>query len=222
MQQTPITQMELLAQKAQLQLAQEGLELLEKKRAALMQELMRVVDVVAQKADYLDQTLQHARLAMARAEIEVGAEAVQSAAIASISELPLKIDHARMMGVDIVIFEQPQVVRAMMGRGYAITNTSTAIDEAALAFETAIEAIIQQAENELRLTRLVQEIQRTMRRLNVLDHILIPRIQRQIQYIQNALNEQVRSDDFRFRLTKRLLQRRRAGRAVQPELSSSD
>lgn len=222
MQQTPITQMELLTQKAQLQLAQEGLELLEKKRAALMRKLMRVVDVVAQEADYLDQTLQRARLAMARAEIEVGAEAVQSAAIASISELPLKIDHARMMGVDIVTFEQPQVVRAVIGRGYAITNTSTTIDEAALAFETAIEAIIQQAENELRLTRLVQEIQRTMRRLNVLDHILIPRIQRQIQYIQNALNEQVRSDDFRFRLTKRLLQRRRAGRAVQPKLSALD
>lgn len=209
MQQIPITQMELLAQKEQLQLAQEGRELLEKKRAALMQELMRVVSVVVREANYLERTLYESRLAMARAEIETSAEVVQSAAMASISELPLTIEHARMMGVDIVTFEPPPIAQAIAGRGYVITNTASAIDEAASAFEEAIEAIIQQAEHEMRLTRLAQEIQRTTRRLNVLDHILIPQIRSHIRQIQQALNEQTRSDDFRFRLTKRLLQHKR-------------
>lgn len=209
MQKLSVTRMELFSCKTQLQLAEMGRELLDQKRSALMQELMHTVNIVIQEAEDLDRILQNARHAIARAEIEAGTEAVQSAAIASISELPLKLELTRKMGVEILKFEQPQVARSMIGRGYAIANTAVVIDEAASAFETAIEAIVHQAENELHLTRLAREIQRTVRRLNVLDQILIPRLKAQISFIQKALNEQVRSDDFRFRLAKRLLQRKR-------------
>ncbi len=48
------------------------------------------------------------------------------------------------------------------------------IDETATAFEAEIDAIIHIAESELRLKLLVEEIQRTLRRLNALEHLLIP------------------------------------------------
>jgi V/A-type H+-transporting ATPase subunit D len=67
------------------------------------------------------------------------------------------------------------------------------------------------AESELRLTRLASEIQRTSRRLNALDHLLIPRLEAERDFIQLALDERERSDHFRFKLMKRILERKRGG-----------
>jgi V/A-type H+-transporting ATPase subunit D len=61
----------------------------------------------------------------------------------------------------------------------------------------------------LRLKRLASEIQRTSRRLNALDHLLIPRLEAERDYIQAALDEHERSDHFRLKLVKRILERRR-------------
>jgi V/A-type H+-transporting ATPase subunit D len=88
-------------------------------------------------------------------------------------------------------------------------GTSITIDEAASAFETEVGAIIQLAESELRLTRLASEIQRTSRRLNALDHLLIPRLEAELEQIQMTLDEHERSDHFRLKLMKRGIERRR-------------
>ena len=202
--------MELLARRNQLKLARQGRDLLEQKRAALMQELMKVVDIVLQEAAGLENALGDARLALGHAESLAGTEAVRAAAFAVREELPLEIREVRLMGVDVPQIEQRQVRRPAFGRGYALVATSTAIDEAALAFETVVETIIQQAERELRLQRLVEEIQHTSRRLNALDNIRIPRLVQEINYIEMALSERERGDNYRFRLAKRLLARKRA------------
>lgn len=202
------TRLELLARRAQLQLARQGYDLLEQKRAALMQELMRMVDRVIEETHNLEDSLDQARQALGRAETLAGTGAVTNAAMAVRDEFTLRIETVKLMGVEVPNIEQRRVRRSMLGRGYSITGTSPAIDEAALAFEDAVETIIRQAESELRLKRLVDEIQRTSRRLNALEHILIPRLQREIDYIQMSLNEQERADQYRFRLAKRLLARR--------------
>ena len=88
-------------------------------------------------------------------------------------------------------------------------GTSITIDEVAAAFETQVDYIIQLAESELRLTRLASEIQRTSRRLNALDHLLIPRLEDECNFIQMALDERERSDHFRLKLVKRILLRKR-------------
>jgi V/A-type H+-transporting ATPase subunit D len=107
------------------------------------------------------------------------------------------------MGVEVPRIEQKPVSRSMLGRGYALTGTSTAIDEAALAFEVEVHMIIQLAESQLRLSRLAQEIQQTSRRLNALEHVLIPRFEAERDYIQMVLDEHERYDNFRLRLAKR-------------------
>jgi H(+)-transporting ATP synthase subunit D len=77
-------------------------------------------------------------------------------------------------------------------------------------FESEVDAILQLAESELRLTRLAAEIQGTSRRLNALDHLLIPRLEAERDYIQIALDERERTDHFRLKLVKRVLERKRA------------
>jgi V/A-type H+-transporting ATPase subunit D len=71
-----------------------------------------------------------------------------------------------------------------------------------------VDAIIKLAESELRLTRLASEIQRTSRRLNALEHLLIPRLEAERDYIQMVLSEHERSDHFRLKLVKRNLERK--------------
>lgn len=204
-----VTRMELLARKAQIALASQGRDLLEQKRTALLKEFLRMADTAMERSDVLQFAATNARHALARAEAIAGTEAVRSAALASRTELPLQVTTTRVMGVKVPHIEQKRVSRSMLNRGYAITSTSTTVDEAASAFESEVEAIIELAEMELRLTRLAEEIQRTSRRLNALEHFLIPRLKAECESIQMVLDERERADHFRLKLVKRILERKR-------------
>ena len=225
MNQVSVTRMELLAHKAQTALARQGRELLEQKRTALMKEFLRMADTVMEHSDALQHAADEARQALARAEALAGTEAIQSAALASRAELPLEVTTASVMGVKVPHIEQRRVARSVLGRNYSIVGTSITIDEAASAFEAEVGLIIQLAESELRLTRLATEIQSTSRRLNALDHLLIPRLEAEQDFIQMALDERERSDHFRLKLTKRILERKQVKdqpMSCNPSVGSSD
>jgi len=215
MKKTSVTRMELLAHKEQIALAIQGRELLEQKRTALMKEFMRIAFSVLEHSDALDHAADKARQALARAESVAGSEAIRSAALAARAEFPLQVTTTNVMGVRVPHIEQKRMERSMLGRGYSIVDTSLTIDEVASAFEYEVELIIQLAESELRLKRLAAEIQSTSRRLNALDHLLIPRLESERDFIQMALDERERSDHFRLKLMKRLLERKRGLEDVQ-------
>jgi V/A-type H+-transporting ATPase subunit D len=205
-----VTRMELLARKAQIVLASQGRDLLEQKRAALMKEFMRTADIALEHSDALQVAAADANRSLAQSEVMAGAESVRSAALASRRTLELEVTTRNVMGIRIPHIEQKPVSRSLLERGYSIVGTSISIDETALAFEKEVEAIIQLAETELRLTRLGEEIQRTSRRLNALDHFLIPRLKAECDFIQMALDERERADHFRLKLVKRSLEKKRA------------
>ena len=131
-------------------------------------------------------------------------------AMATRGELALEVRSANVMGMSVPVIEQKPVARSALGRGYALTGTSVTIDEAAAAFEAEVENIIQLAQSELRLTRLAGEIQRTSRRVNALEHVLIPRLTAERDFIQMALDEAERTDHFRLKRVKQALERRNA------------
>jgi len=203
------TRMELLARKTQLVIAIQGRDLLEQKRSVLMKEFFKVVSTVQQRYDALQLVAARASQALARAEAFAGPEAVRSAALAARTGLPLQVETTHVAGVRVPHIEQKSVSRSFLGRGYSVMGTSITIDEAAAVFEAQIDAIILLAESELRLTRLANEIQRTSRRLNALDHLIIPRLEEERDYIQMILDERERSDHFRLKLLKRNLERKR-------------
>ena len=127
------TRMELLARKAQIALAEQGRELLEQKRTALMKALLQTADRVLENSDVLQQVAAEARLALARAGATAGSEAVQSAAMASRQELPLEVSTTNVMGVRVPHIEEKQVTRPALGRGYSIVGTSIFVPRAASA-----------------------------------------------------------------------------------------
>lgn len=199
------TRSELLAHKEQIALARQGHDLLEQKRTVLLKEFMRVAGTVLARSNALQQTASNASRALARAEIQAGAEEVHSASLAARNGLPLNMKTTNLMGVKVPQIELRGVARSFLDRGYAGTGISVAVDEAASAFEEEVESILLLAESELRLTRLSREIQRTSRRLNALEHHLIPQLESEQKYIQMALDERERSDHFRMKLIKRSL-----------------
>ncbi len=209
MQKVTVTRMELLAKREQIELARQGLEMIKQKRAALLRELMRIAERALIESDALTEAAYIARRALILAETRAGPAAVKSAALAARGELAIEVQTANVMGVKVPAIEQKPVLRSFMDRGYAITGTSVTIDEAAAAFEIEVDSLLKLAESELRLKRLADEIQRTSRRANALEHVIIPRLQSETNFIQLALDERERSDHFRLKLVKRVHQRKK-------------
>lgn len=211
MQKVTVTRMELLARKEQAALARQGLDLLKQKRTALLQELMQVVDQVLASSEALQTTAGAARRALANAEAYAGTAAVQSASLAASDELTLEVQVHNVMGIRVPVIEQKRVSRPVVGRGYAPAGVSLTIDETADAFEDEVNCLIELAQNELRLKRLAAEVQRTSRRANALEHVVIPRLEEECRQIQVALDERERADHFRLKRVKRILARHRTG-----------
>lgn len=202
--------MDLLARKQQIDLAEQGLDLLQQKRAALMRELMQVADRVMADVDELAEAAREARLALAWAESMAGTAAVRSAALANRSELPLTVETTNIMGVQVPVIEQKQLAHSVLGRGYALAGTSVTIDEAASAYEFLVERLLELAESQLRLQRLADEVQQTSRRTNALEHVTLPRLKRERDYIERTLDERERAEHFRLKRVKRAREKSRS------------
>lgn len=206
MEQIRATRAELLAKKKQIGLARQGRDLLKEKRNALLKELMHTAEQAVRSSDELEKSAGEAIGALALAEALDGPEAVQSAAFASRGQVSLEVTATNVMGVIIPMIEQKSVGRSPLDRGYSLTAVSSRIEATAEAFESLLDLLIELANNELRLRRLVEEIGRTTRRVNALENILIPRLETQRNYIQMVLEEREREDLFRLKRVKMRLE----------------
>jgi len=197
------TRSELLARRAQIALADQGLELLRQKRAALLQALMSTVDTVVTRSEALHKAAAGAARSLARANAAAGPAGVQAAALATRSRLPLDLQPANIMGVAVPIIRPQAKPAPALQRGYALAVTDVTIDEAAAAFADEVDHLLALAESELRLKRLADEIRRTTRRVNALEHVLLPRLRAEKAHIEFALAERERADHFRLKRAKK-------------------
>ena len=114
-----------------------------------------------------------------------------------------------IMGVKVPLLEPVDAERKLSERGYILSDTSLYIDEASRRFEELLKLSIELAEVEKTLERLGIEIRKMRRRVNVLEHILIPRIQATIKYLSMKFEEREREERARLKRVKVLLARRR-------------
>lgn len=206
------TRMALLAIKAQAALAEQGEDLLKQKRTALARELMQVVEAALRASDRVEQVAGEAAESLALAEALDGPEAVRSASFAAKSEVPVEVATESVMGVRVPKVAGEPHSRTLLGRGYSLIGTSSRIDKAAELFEEEVSLILELAAKEMRLRKLAEEIQKTNRRVNALDYILIPRLRAQRRYIEMVLEEREREDLFRLKRVKQALAKKAKGR----------
>ena len=183
------TRSELLARRTQIGLAVQGRDLLKEKRTALMREFNRLsADAVAAMKD-LEGRAGEARASLSEAVALDGPEAVGSAALAAEGEVGVGLKSKSVAGVEIVELEHDPVGRARTDRGYSLAATTPRTDEVAESFETVLDGLLDFVAVELSLRRLAEEITRTTRRVNALEHVVVPRLEAERDYITMVLNE---------------------------------
>jgi len=203
-----ITRSQLLARKRQIELTQAGYDLLDKKRLALLQEILRLQEEVVACAAELEHSAGYARQMLAKAEALIGETGVNSAAMGRKHEILTEVREGQLMGVRVPRLSAPSAHRQFYQRDLGLIGTSLVVDEAATGYERNVDLIVRLADGEIQLGKLMREIFTTTRRLKALEHIIIPRLRVEQRYISNALEERERAGHFSLKLTKKLLARK--------------
>jgi V/A-type H+-transporting ATPase subunit D len=131
-----------------------------------------------------------------------GAIAVKSAAFALKVHPEIQLRSKNVMGLVVPEIEATSLRATSDNRGYGVIGTSTYIDEAAKAFEDLTETIIKAAEIETTMKRLLDEIEKTKRRVNALEYKVIPDLKESAAFIQLRLEEMERENIFRLKRIK--------------------
>jgi V/A-type H+/Na+-transporting ATPase subunit D len=193
------TRSELLARKARIRLAGQGRDLLKDKRAALMREFAGLQAEVLAELRRLEEGASVARRALAEAVAFNGPGAVGAAALAAGPPLRATASSRSVAGVPVVALEHGTARRPRTGRGYALAATSARIDEVTEAFEDQLDRLLSLAAAELNLRRLAAEIAATTRRVNALEHAVIPTLETERDRIALVLDERELEDRVRLR-----------------------
>ncbi len=204
--------MELLQKKKQIQLASQGADLLKKKRDALLIEFMSIMDIALQTSEELQRAAKEAAYAVAIARAVDGTVALKAAGLAVEKRPFVDITGSYVMGIPIPEVKKVSVKRSVLAREWSMIGVSSRIDETAEKVEQEIDAIIEVAAIETKLKRLGAEIQKTRRRVNALDYIVIPKLLDQKKFIAQALEERAREDTFRLKKVKKAIERKKRER----------
>jgi V/A-type H+/Na+-transporting ATPase subunit D len=209
------TRSELLERRAQIGLAQQGMDLLKQKRDALLIEFMGVMDETLRLSDSLQKTVREAQYSLAVAQAVDGVVALRSAGLATKGEIVVDMTGTKIMGVSVpVVTKGDSPLKSSFTRGYSVTGVSSRVDETAEKFEGILDVIIEYADIETRLKRLGEEINKTNRRVNALEQVTVPALQEQVTYIRQTLDERAREDLFRLKKVKKKIENKKRAAAA--------
>ncbi|MDF2955928.1 V-type ATP synthase subunit D [Candidatus Alkanophaga liquidiphilum] len=202
------TRMELLKLTRRVKLAEKGHDLLKEKRDALIAEFLDVVSEVRAARKEMEEKLKEAFNNLILAQALLGVENVRQISLITAQKIALDFDTRSIMGVSVPIIEAESLSRKATERGYGFVDTSAVLDRCAQSFEEALEKVIKVAEVEETVRRLAEEVEKTKRRVNALEYILIPRLKATRKYIQMRLDEMERENFIRLKKIKAILERR--------------
>ena len=196
------TRMELLKLKDREKLAVKGHSLLKEKRDALIKEFFDILDRVKGSRGNAEKTLKEAYEDLTAAQIVMGDLAVQKAALSVKESVEVDIESRSIMGVSVPVIDSKIDSKTLIDRGYSFADTSVRLDEAARKFEESLSLIIELGEIEKTIYLLAAEIESTKRRVNALEHIMIPRLQNTVKSIEMRLEEMERENFVRLKMIK--------------------
>lgn len=196
------TRMELLKLKKKVVLATKGHKLLKEKRDALISEFFKLIDNLRNAREKMEESAGQAYRSLILAMAVSGIDNVRTAAD-SVKALPEIVFKPRaIMGVKVPVFEFEKVERKAEERGYSTILTSVELDRAAENFENVLNLLIKLSELEATTIELAEEIKKTKRKVNSLERIVIPRINRDARYITMRLEEMERENFTRLKMIK--------------------
>lgn len=204
--------MELMNLRDRLSIATHGHSLLKDKLEGLMAEFMERVDEYRSvRKKFNDDYPEVVRLFLL-AGITGSRENIQDAIKQNQTRLRLDIRRDNIFGIDVPVFDSG----VEPGQGYSLLDTPLELDEAMQSMEGFLPRILELSEKEHALWKMIKEIERTRRRVNALEYIMIPQLRETIKYIQTKLDENDRENITRLMKIKDMrLQEERQKRRQQ-------
>jgi V/A-type H+-transporting ATPase subunit D len=196
------TRSELLEIKKRIKLTESGYKILKMKRDGLILEFFKILEQAKDIRDKVNHAYDEAMASIAIAKAVDGAIAVQSAAFALRVHPELALRSKNIMGIVVPEIEASSIRTPMDKRGYGVIGTSVYIDEAAKAFEDLVETIIEAAEIETTMKKILEEVEKTKRRVNALEFKVIPELKETEAFIRLRLEEMERENTFRLKRVK--------------------
>jgi len=182
-----------------LEFAQEGYDLLEQKRQILIFELMSRLGRARDAERRVGEAMARAFAALREALLEVGADAIDRAALGAVAGHDVQLDEQTLMGIRL---PEVAVTTDQPGPQFGVVGTGAGTDVAMRRFAETLALLGELAELENAVLRLARELRKTQRRVNALSKVFIPDYSETIDYILASLEERERESFVIMKMVK--------------------
>ncbi len=205
------TRLELIRTRRRIAVAQRGLNLLKLKRSALIVEFFALSREALRLRGDLQERIARGYESIRLAEMMEGPTRLESISMLLPDILPIRVRTKNVMGV-----RTPRVDRGTYRAVAApeLLDLPTSVDESIRHFQGIYSVVLDIAEKENALRRLLKEIEKTKRRASAIENVLIPRLQATVRYIKFRFDEMERDSFSMLKAVKRKLEQEDAGAAA--------
>jgi len=200
------TRMELTRLKKKLGTAVKGHKLLKDKRDELMREFMDLVRENMELRKKVEAGIRAANVNFVVARADMSEEILQAALMVPKQSVELKASSRNVMSVDVPVFDYTtRTPDANDIYSYGFAFTSSELDGAVKSLSDVFPDMLKLAEVEKSCQLMAAEIEKTRRRVNALEHVIIPETREGIRYITMKLDENERSTQTRLMKVKDMM-----------------
>lgn len=193
------TRMELTRLKKKLVTARRGHKLLKDKRDELMRRFLELVKENKELRKKVEKGISESNKAFALAAAMTGESAVKTALLAPKQSVSVEASSENIMSVDVPKFEyKTRTADKSDIYSYGFASTSSELDSAVSSLSEIFPDMLRLAEVEKSCALMAAEIEKTRRRVNALEHVMIPEYMEKIRYITMKLDENERSTQIRL------------------------
>jgi V/A-type H+-transporting ATPase subunit D len=198
--------MELTRLKKKLNTAIRGHKLLKDKRDELMRQFLDLVRENKLLREKVEKGIEEANKNFVLAGALMQDEVLNAALLAPKQSVSVEAGKRNVMSVDIPVFDYKTRMadeNDIYSYGYAFTSSD--LDDAVKSLSDVFPDMLKLAECEKSCQLMASEIEKTRRRVNALEHVMIPQTQESIKYITMKLDENERSTQIRLMKVKDMM-----------------
>ncbi len=199
------TRMELSNLKKNLGTATKGHRLLKDKRDELMRQFIQIVREATSLRASLDEKISKSRIYLESAAALMGEKALKTALLLSTQGGGIVVEKRNAMSIMLPQFSWESELSDMEICSYGYANTSTDLDRCVKMLRDIREDLLRLCELEKAVELMAGEIERTRRRVNSLEYVIIPNYLDTIKYIKMKLDESERESSIRLLKVKDMI-----------------